>query len=431
MHKNERHLLWNQMLERYRATENAVNGALIENIEALLFHPEIEYIRQGIELLHSLGSEQLCRYLRKRHGQVVLQKPKKGKWKKLFLIELRILEIVMEDEAWKPLYNSGLFKGMEFRVMGDIEYSKLPEQLKRKSVNVSREMVLIPAGEFWMGAHPADQLASKVEKPRHRVKISKDFYTGKYLITQALWELVTGKNPSYNKGALRPVECVNWLDCIRFCNQLSLQQGKHPVYTINGDKVSCNWEVKGYRLLTEAEWEYAARGKGGDISTAKARLKGGTVGWEYAARAPALHSQGARAKDLKYAARAPEEFKYSGSNNPDEVGWYQKNRKQRAAHSVGLKNPNGFGLYDMSGNVLEWVWDLFYSSEYEERADQAPIIDPVGARVSDKEGSRILRGGAWSSPERCLQVSYRLYNKENHSNRIIGFRVALPNSISD
>ena len=184
----------------------------------------------------------------------------------------------------------------------------------------THEMVCIPKGEFLMGALEADEDAYDYEKPRHNVTLTRDFLMGKYPVTQALWENVMGSNPSKFKGSKRPVEQVSWFDAVAFCNKLSEKEGLDPCYTITGERVMCNWNAKGYRLPTEAEWEYSA------------------------------HAAGS--------------FKYSGGDTVDEVAWYSENSESET-HSVGQKKPNGFGLYDMSGNIFEWVWDRYgdYSSE--------------------------------------------------------------------
>ncbi len=239
-------------------------------------------------------------------------------------------------------------------------------------------MVLISAGTFWMGVETKDE--AYYASPRHQVEITKDFYVGKYLVTQALWKKVMGKKkPSYIKGEENPVDSVEWLDCIRFCNQLSKQEKRTPVYTIRGKEVSCKWNADGYRLLTEAEWEYAAR--------------------------------------------AGEEYIFAGSNDLDEVAWHGRNSAD-ATHPVGQKKPNGFGLYDMSGNVSEWVWDWAdgYSDKVYEKRVGLLTTDPrgpmktfskrtksFGAFYKDIKGSHLAsRGSAWFPESSRSDIGFRI-----------------------
>lgn len=117
-------------------------------------------------------------------------------------------------------------------------------------------MVLIPAGKFWIGnpsKEPFDGTSC------YEVEITKDFYVGKYSVTQALWEVVMHFNQSSNRGVNRPIENISWFECIEFCNRLSQMNKREPVYTTVEGRVICNWEANGYRLLTEAEWEYVAK----------------------------------------------------------------------------------------------------------------------------------------------------------------------------
>jgi len=256
------------------------------------------------------------------------------------------------------------------------------------------EMVVIPKGEFMMGALENDEDAWDSEKPRHKVTLTRDFLMGKYPVTQALWESVMGSNPSKFKGANRPVEKVSWLDVVAFCNKLSEREGLEPVYSglagyqvghKFGDedwfgtsekgealskKISVSATANGYRLPTEAEWEYSAR--------------------------------------------ANQSFKYAGSNNVDEVAWYDDNSGDET-HPVGQKKPNGFGLYDMSGNVWEWVWDIYgdYSSGSQ--------TDPTG---TDSGPVRVLRGGCWRYFAGSTRVSNR--GRIDHARRdgILGFRLS-------
>ena len=156
------------------------------------------------------------------------------------------------------------------------------------------------------------------------------FLVMKYQVTQAMWENVTGSNPSHFRGASRPVEFVSWLDSVIFANELSEKEGLEKVYEIPktltlgssqsndvAKEVKINTSANGYRLPTEVEWVYAARGG--------------------------------------------EKFRYAGSNNADEVGWYKGNSGGKT-YGVGQKKSNGYGLYDMSGNVFEWCFDAYNSS---------------------------------------------------------------------
>jgi formylglycine-generating enzyme required for sulfatase activity len=160
------------------------------------------------------------------------------------------------------------------------------------------------------------------ERPVHQVRV-QSFYMGIYAVTQEEWVKVTGSNPSKFRGPDLPVETVNWYDAVEYCNQRSKQEGLTPAYQGSSVNITCNFRVNGYRLPTEAEWEYAA--KGGN--------QAGSI------------------------------YEYSGSNNVDEVGWYIEN-SGGSTHAVGRKQPNRLGLYDMSGNVREWCWDWYgsYSS---------------------------------------------------------------------
>ncbi|WP_276780419.1 SUMF1/EgtB/PvdO family nonheme iron enzyme [Treponema succinifaciens] len=151
-----------------------------------------------------------------------------------------------------------------------------------------------------------DFLANFVKIP------GKNYSVMKTEVTQKLYESIMGKNPSVFKGENNPVENVSWYDAVEFCNLLSKKIGYEPVYTINGSSVTWNENANGFRLSTVEEWQYAARGG--------------------------------------------QNYRYSGSDNLDEVGWYEDNSGVKT-HPVAQKKPNGYGLYDMSGNVCEWCWD--------------------------------------------------------------------------
>ena len=188
-------------------------------------------------------------------------------------------------------------------------------------------------------------------------------------VTQALYESVMGENPSKFKGSNRPVEMVSWYDAVNFCNKLSQMEKLDQCYTINGTDVSwSNKSCNGWRLPTEAEWEYAARGG--------------------------------------------QSYKYAGSNSVNEVAWYDDNSGNET-HPVGQKKPNGFGLYDMSGNVYEWVWDWYgdYSSQ-----GGTDLVGPNSGQA------RVYRGGSWGSGARSARVSDRFNGIPDGEYDYLGFR---------
>ena len=193
-----------------------------------------------------------------------------------------------------------------------------------------------------------------------------------------------GTNPSYfmiendrppASGEIqgrRPVERVSWLTAVEFCNKLSEKEGLQSAYTISGSDVTIDWSVNGYRLPTEAEWEYAAKGGNG----------------------------------------SPGNYTYAGSNDLDEVGWYLFNcdtghnydgsGNGRGTHEVGRKKPNGLGIYDMSGNVNEWCWDWLNKDYYA----VSPAENPKGPDMSNSP-IRSFRGGSWQDPPFTSRTIYR------------------------
>ena len=227
--------------------------------------------------------------------------------------------------------------------------------------SLGMEFVLIPAGEFMMGAVPQDKEAGDDEKPQHNVKITKPFYMGKYPVTQEEWEKLMGNNPSKFKqaGKKAPVETVSWNDCQEFIKKLNQMEGKT------------------YRLPTEAEWEYAARG-------------GGSAG----------------------------SYVYTYGDDAGKLGdyaWYDDNSSE-TTHPVGQKKPNSIGLYDMMGNVWEWCEDCFDEDFYK----NSPSADPKGV---ENDEYRSIRGGSWYYFARNSRLSYR--NNYDPDNRNFSFGVRL------
>jgi formylglycine-generating enzyme required for sulfatase activity len=203
------------------------------------------------------------------------------------------------------------------------------------------DMVSIQAGQFTMGV---DEGAIDA-KPAHSVKLDS-FLMDQNEITQEIYQKVTGNNPSRRKHPQNPVEQVTWTAAVRFCNARSSQEGLTPCYNTN--TWECDFSATGYRLPTEAEWEYASRA-------------GSRTGYYF----------GDNGEELKSFA------------------WFEGN-SQASPHPVGQRKPNVWGLYDMAGNVWEWCNDFYGAKYYRE----SPGENPRGPNLGEK---RVLRGGAWSS----------------------------------
>lgn len=229
-----------------------------------------------------------------------------------------------------------------------------------------------------------------------------DFYISPHEVTQKEWMDVMGSNPSTFRGDTLPVETVSWYDCIEYCNKRSIKEGLSPYYTIDRNKkdphntneldsikwtVTINEAANGYRLPTEAEWEYAA--DGGQLS---------------------------------------KNYAYSGSNAINETAWFWQNsgdkyltgswawpvleKNNNKTKRVGSKAPNELGLYDMSGNVREWCWDWFRA--------------PAEPNVPDAPSGRVWKGGGWMGADFCCEPSFRAGYDASGKGADQGFRVCLP-----
>lgn len=223
---------------------------------------------------------------------------------------------------------------------------------------ISIEMVKVEAGTFMMGAtsEMEEGIATDNEKPVHQVTLTKDYYMGKYEVTQALWKAVMGRIPSFFEGDNLPVEWVSWNDCQKFISKLNKMTGRR------------------FRLPTEAEWEYAARG--------------------------GKKSRG---------------YQYSGSSNISDVAWYDGNSGSKT-HPVGTKQANELGIYDMSGNVYEWCQDSYVSYV------SASQTNPTGA-VSG--AFRVGRGGGWNCIARGCRSAFRYGYAPDDRDSYLGLRLVL------
>lgn len=232
-------------------------------------------------------------------------------------------------------------------------------------------MVYVKGGEYIMGNKESN---SDIHHP-HKVRVSS-FYIGKYEVSQALWKKVTGKNPSYFTDKGVPVHNITWYEAIKFCNKLSRSENLQEVYDIHAinNKVTFLDNRNGYRLPTEAEWEYAARG--GHMST---------------------------------------ETLYSGSNDPNEVAWFYDN-SETGPQKSGLKKPNELGIFDMSGNFYEWCWDIYNIEYYKKSVYENPKGYPYGQE-------RIVRGGAWLRKSETCSVYFRRAISPKAKELIIGLRL--------
>jgi formylglycine-generating enzyme required for sulfatase activity len=237
---------------------------------------------------------------------------------------------------------------------------------------VPANMIWVEGGSAMMGSTDGEN----DERPVHQITVS-GFYMGKYEVTQKEWVVLMGSNPSQFKGDNLPVESVSWYEVVNYCNARSQYEGLTPAYTVSGTTVTWNRSANGYRLPTEAEWEYATR---------RWRLGDSVI------------------------------YEYAGSNTVGDVGWYSGNSGSRT-HEVGTKMANALGLYDLSGNVWEWCWDWYGS--YASGAQ----TDPMGASSGS---ARVRRGGCWANVGQYLRSAFRYFVSPSDRYYNLGFRLLRP-----
>ena len=242
-----------------------------------------------------------------------------------------------------------------FFILFALAFIALTITCKKDAQPEEPDMILVEGGTFTMGCTDGDCSLDGREEPAHQVTVSS-FKIGKYPITQKQWNSVMGTNSSYFKGDNLPVETVSWEDAQEFITKLNAATGKK------------------YRLLTEAEWEFACRGG----------LQSGN-------------------------------YQYSGSNDLNAVAWHDGNSEGKT-HPVGTKQPNELGIYDMNGNVWEWCNDWYgaYSADTQ--------TNPQGATTGLR---RVGRGGSWGDDAQHCRVSMRSNGAPNARDEYSGFRLAL------
>lgn len=289
----------------------------------------------------------------------------------LYTVPLIIPDIFLGRATTGTIKARAFKEGMDSSAMAQATYTV-------ETLPVPDDFVIVAGGTFSNGVS--------------EVTLSS-FYIDKYELTQEHYQAIMGENPSqYNDNPQRPVEKVSWFDAIEYCNRRSIQEDLSPCYSYlsngtdpanwpsgwNGNaanhaNIQCNWLVTGYRLPTEMEWMFAA--------------KGGTL------------SQG---------------YTYSGSNDLSAVAWHYGDASALGPKPVGTKAANELGIYDMSGNVYEMVWDIWgdYSSD--------PQTNPHGASSGMH---RIIRGGSWFSNTNYCEITWRDINGADATNNLMGFRV--------
>jgi formylglycine-generating enzyme required for sulfatase activity len=248
----------------------------------------------------------------------------------------------------------------------------------------AEDFVLVKGGTFIMGS-PADEPERGQDETQHRVTVN-DFYLARSEVTQREYAALMGNNPSESKGENLPVENVTWFDAARYCNARSEREGLNYAYTIDGETVTWNRDAGGYRLPTEAEWEYACR-----AGTATPFNVGHTITDEQ--------------------ANFYNHYGYNNNSSGNVIGGYRG-----STSPVNSFKPNPWGLFDTHGNVGEWCWDWY--GEYGAGNQTSPAGPATGTY-------RITRGGGWNDFPKHVRSAYRSAMPPGNGVFNIGFRLAI------
>ena len=244
-----------------------------------------------------------------------------------------------------------------------MESSNSAEDLQRF---VDHSMVKMPKGILWMGAMPESKLTNDT-MPRHRVDVDA-FEMSAVLITQGLWRYLMEGNPSTHVGSKKPVHHISWWEAIRFCNVFSERLGLEQVYSIQNGVVEWNKGANGFRLPTEAEWEFAARTR--------------------------------------------DDLRFSGGDDISKLGWTAEENLQEMP-DVGMKEPNLWGFHDLSGLVFEWCWDDHQPYEkFNVETEEPPATEPL----------KVCRGGSWQHESKWAMCSAR-FSYPSEFQGMVGLRL--------
>lgn len=362
--------------------------------QSLLLSNEHASIKMGMELLMQLAPQALIGFFTMDSKQQLVLTDRFDT--KHYIDSVLNASFNEESEAWNTLWEANAFDDLLWKY-DDLLPSQLSPKLQKYLLKSMCKTIQKPIkGEvFTMGAFEGDTLAWDEEKEAKPLPMPFNIEVAVFPVTQLQWYMVMGTEPSRNQGFWRPVENISWFQAIEFCNRLSQQQNLEPVYLlpsqeqVEADPVGAcrctkqNLKANGWRLPLEIEWEYAAK--------------------------------------------ANTQHVFSGSCNVDDVAWYgsrewKNNRWQYVGggncgdtQSVGRKAPNAFGLYDMSGNVWEWCWNVF--------GDLPQSPSQLESYNNQYRGCEIIKkGGAWRYVPKSCRISNRGYQPPN-SSYVMGMRL--------